>query len=118
MKLYELVKAFVIAFLIGTFPDPDIEMKPERIQFWEEQISPAWMKEKDGTALYRTIIRSNSRAAEQLAKELIGELERYGYEPDSVRVDGKSVTLRLTTATVGTLTERDYAAAVLIDLTL
>ncbi len=119
MKLYELLKQFVIGFLVGLFSDPDYEdMKPERIQFWDEQISPAWMREKGGTALYRTIIRSESRAADNLAKELIGELGQYGYEPDSIAADGNSVTVRLTTSAVGKLTERDYAAAVLIDLTL
>ncbi len=118
MKLYELVKAFAIAFLIGTFPEPDLpdEMKPERIQFWEEQISPVWMKAEGGNALVRTIIRGDQRAADNLAKEMVEELEQYGYEPDDLDVDGKTVTVRLTSA--GTLTERDYAAALLIDLFL
>ncbi len=118
MKLFELVKAFAIAFLIGIFsdPDPTIDMKPERIQFWEGQISPSWTTEKGGTALTRTIYRSDARSATSLAKELAGELGQYGYEPASVDVDGGSLTVRLTTASAGRLTERDYAAALLIDL--
>ncbi len=113
MNVKEVLKQFLIGFIIGIFPDPE-DMKPERIQFWKDLVSMFW--NQDGNALVRTITVESSRAASTLATILAGDLKHHGYQPDSIEVVGNSVTLRLTTASAGKATERDYAAAVLIDL--
>ncbi len=119
MNLYDVAKMFVVAFIVGIFgwPDDD-DLKPERIQFWKKLIDPAWKHEGRGVALLRTIICTSAGDAGDLAKMLAGELARCGYEADALDTAGTVVSLRLTTATVGELTERDYAAAALIDLVM
>ena len=59
-------------------------------------------------------LKPNVEEAIQLSRRI----EQYGYQPDSIETDGNSVKLRLTTPEVDKVTERDYAAAVLIDLTV
>ncbi len=118
MNLLTKLKNFVIAFIRGPFrlsedqlPE---EMKPERIQFWEDMNSARWVNL--GNALQGVITVANSRAAGALAKHLSEELGQYNYSPDSITTDGNDVNVLLSTA--GKVTEPDYAASVLIDLTI
>ena len=118
MNVFNTLKDFLIGFLVGLFGKPDFEeLKPERIQFWDDMLDPAWVKEESGTVLRRTFIRGESRSVIDLAESVTAELEPFGYHPN-VEIEGKSVTVRLTTPSAGQITERDYAAAALIDLTL
>ncbi len=117
MGVHDVLKQLVVGIIVGLFwwPDPD-NLKPERIQFWRNVIHPDWQEEAKGTVLVRTIVESDERSAGNLAKTLHAELEQHGYELEA-EAAGNTVTVWLTTeATM--LSERDYAAALLIDLTL
>ncbi len=117
MNVLKALKEFIVGFIVGPFSDPDDDgLKAERVQWWEDLIVPAWQKEKGGRVLSRTFILGESGAAGDLAMTVTGELEQYGYHPD-VGVAGNAVTVRLRSASAGQLTERDYAAAALIDFT-
>ncbi|MCP5119072.1 MAG: hypothetical protein GY953_50360, partial [bacterium] len=118
MSVIDILKQFVIAIIIGLFWWPDDEdLKPERIQWWLEAIHPDWRQEGKGTALLRTIMSSDTRAATGMVQTLTDELGQHGYKLEA-ETAGSMVNLRLTTASVGRITERDYAAALLPDLTL
>lgn len=118
MNVLDILRQFLIGIIVGLFWWPDLEeLKPERIQFWLEWIHPDWRQEGKGTALVRTIMSRDARAATDLVQTLTAELDQHGYVLE-VETAGSMVNLRLTTATVGKPTERDYAAALLIDLTL
>ena len=119
MNLRDVLLQILVAFIRGIFGFPDEEdLKPERIQFWKNLISEDWKEEGDGVALLRTIVHSDRRMAGDMGKILAEELETCGYTPDALDTVGNVVSLRLTTASVGKLTESDYAAAALIDLIL
>ncbi len=119
MDTFDALRQFIIGFITGLFRDPDDEgLKAERVQFWDGLISDDWVREGDGVALLRTIVCTDPRAAGDQVKTLTGELERHGYRPDDLDVAGHVVSLRLSTASLGQLTECDYAAAALIDMTL
>ncbi len=114
MNLYNAVKQFIVGFLTGLFGilDDEEDLKPERIQFWDGVIHPDWRQM--GTALVRTIPCADATAAADLVKTIAGELARYRYVAATLKADGNVVTVRLTSN--GKVTERDYAAAALIDL--
>ncbi len=120
MNLFNKCKRFIVGFITGLFgipDDPDNEgLKAERIQFWRGYLDPAWIIEATGTALTRTIVCADAGAAADLAKTLAGELAQHGYVAGVLEAAGTTVNVRLTNASVGRLTERDYAAAALIDL--
>jgi pterin-4a-carbinolamine dehydratase len=119
VNVFSILRKLLIAIIVGIlwFPD-DEDLKPERIQFWESNLSDGWKREGDGVALLRTFVEDDRLAADELAGNLAGELAKHGYKADELEVVGNVVSVRLCTASVGRLTERDYAAALLIDLTL
>lgn len=117
MGVYDVLKQLVFGIIVGLFwwPD-DQELKPERIQFWLDAIHPDWQMEAKDTVLTRTIVESDERRAGNLARKLQAELEQHGYELEA-EATGNTVTVWLT-GEAETLTERDYAAALLVDLTV
>lgn len=117
MGVYDVLKQLVIGIIAGLFWWPDDQkLKPERIQFWQDAIHPDWQEEAKGTVLKRTIVESDRRRAGDLVKTLHAELEQHGYELQA-EATGNTVTVWLT-GEAKTLTERDYAAALLVDLTV
>ncbi len=118
MSIYERAVGFIGGFIRGIFgwPDDDEDLKAERVQFWKDQLAQAWMYEGQQLALLRTIVCSDKNAAQDMAKRLRAKLADYGYTADVLASVGSVISVRLTTPSAGRLTERDYAAAVLIDL--
>ncbi len=119
MNFVNACKQFIVGFITGLLGIvDDDELKAERVQFWKDMIDPAWQRERGGRALVRTIGCVDSAEADHMVKTLTGELESHGYRADALEAAGNVVNVRLTTASVGRLTERDYAAAALIDLVM
>ncbi len=118
MGVFDVLRRFVIGVIVGLFwwPD-DEELKPERIQFWQDTIHPDWQEEADGTVLVRTIVESSKRSAANLAQNIHAEVIQHGYRQLEAEAKGNTVTVWIVTE-ADALNERDYAVAMLVDLTI